>query len=1185
MFFSRSSQACRRCRVRHSTFRLQSEPLEDRQLLACTYDPGLNALTSTGGDQAEFRFNWPEPGVDIVCGGTFMATSNASDFFFADFGSGTSRLVVYDRHNELGQLYSITAGGIHAGRVNLNSTAKSVMYQGVSEILLATEANTTLVSISDPGSHRLDNFPRISLQNYGTLSNNVIVDDSGYSGGDSYRVWEDRVSSTRLGDKVFFNYRQDRQVTILTGSGHDTISLDTFNHRMDTLPRVDLNSGAGLDSLVMYDTGAVANSLFAINATTASKNHILRASWNSSLEFVHLSTGPRDDSVTVGQPNQQLGSMPPVFLDDTGGMDTLRIENGGYIGNDTYFISASQVKLGASLVASYDPDVEQVEVVCGAGDTTVTMDEPTTHRLDNLARVRLFDSAGNDQIIIHDDGYSAGETYRIWDDKFSSGRLADKLFFPRIPGRPWSIYLYTGMGNDVIDMQGTNQRLEFLPAVVVRPGGGNDTLVLNDLNGGGLPNVFRFTEFAAIKNGVGRAYWDDDRTLENIQLFAGPLNDSVTLSRNNAQLGPMPTVKFFGGAGIDTLTMDDSGYTGTETYVLTQDNASVGSLGTVAQYDANVENVELVAGGGNSDITVGTSSQTLVGLPDIRVFGGQGIDRLILDDTNAANAGSYRWNDSEFYTLDGQSLITTIAADIENLELRTGAGNDIVSIVATNNVATIRDYLVSGTSGAKYINVDDTQSPNSAVPVITSTGVGIGAAVVAAGTKTIRFDHTNTVNFYNSVGASVQLAGYNSQHYQLNLFDGAIHGDFNGDGRWTVLDLDALTNRIAGGAVQETEPFDLNLDGVVNLLDRDFWLTEAGTVNLGVGLRYRLGDANLDGVVDGGDFNIWNSHKFTANSLWSRGDFNADGSVDGGDFNIWNSNKFSSALGTRYIIDFSGLPGADGIPGTPDDIPFGPGDFDTRIIDNEYASAGVIFAGMPTPGQIGGGYHPNGTPNTGDNVVLNSWNPTTGIAPASLYFATPQANVTFDLFAYLNASGTSVPVTLRANGSVVGTRLLTNADAIIGGTNPGQLGGRFRIQSSLPFDQLDMGLSQPFGGGYGIDNLNFSPPVISQQLVVGTDQEVAPTSLAILRGHAGGLESWPGSDETDASDRTFVAVVDRAYAITAMSPSAGTQGDSLASANMATGISRRSVPSNRAASADQLFALDGEFWRSGTGLG
>ena len=61
------------------------------------------------------------------------------------------------------------------------------------------------------------------------------------------------------------------------------------------------------------------------------------------------------------------------------------------------------------------------------------------------------------------------------------------------------------------------------------------------------------------------------------------------------------------------------------------------------------------------------------------------------------------------------------------------------------------------------------------------------------------------------------------------------------------------------------------------------------------GNAYLLGDANLDGNVDGADFLQWNDHKFTANSAWTAGDFNADGAVDGVDFLVWNDNKFQSA--------------------------------------------------------------------------------------------------------------------------------------------------------------------------------------------------------------------------------------------------------------------------------------------------
>ncbi len=120
-----------------------------------------------------------------------------------------------------------------------------------------------------------------------------------------------------------------------------------------------------------------------------------------------------------------------------------------------------------------------------------------------------------------------------------------------------------------------------------------------------------------------------------------------------------------------------------------------------------------------------------------------------------------------------------------------------------------------------------------------------------------------------------------------------IDGDFNDDGIYDLVDIDALVAAIA--AVTHDPAFDLTGDGLVNLTDRDAWLAEAGSVNLASGNAYLLGDANLDGFVDGLDFIAWNSHKFTAMAAWSAGDFTADGVVDGLDFIAWNNNKFTSS--------------------------------------------------------------------------------------------------------------------------------------------------------------------------------------------------------------------------------------------------------------------------------------------------
>ncbi|MEM8681247.1 MAG: matrixin family metalloprotease, partial [Planctomycetota bacterium] len=143
----------------------------------------------------------------------------------------------------------------------------------------------------------------------------------------------------------------------------------------------------------------------------------------------------------------------------------------------------------------------------------------------------------------------------------------------------------------------------------------------------------------------------------------------------------------------------------------------------------------------------------------------------------------------------------------------------------------------------------------------------------------------------------VSGAQNNVQMYQLDVAVEAgvaiDPGDFDGNGAYECADVDALVQAIVDG---DNNPFfDLTGEDVVNSGDLMEWLALAGAANLDSGNPYLLGDANLDGVVDGADFLLWNDSKFTNTAAWCSGDFNASGTVDGSDYVLWNNNKFTSA--------------------------------------------------------------------------------------------------------------------------------------------------------------------------------------------------------------------------------------------------------------------------------------------------
>ena len=120
--------------------------------------------------------------------------------------------------------------------------------------------------------------------------------------------------------------------------------------------------------------------------------------------------------------------------------------------------------------------------------------------------------------------------------------------------------------------------------------------------------------------------------------------------------------------------------------------------------------------------------------------------------------------------------------------------------------------------------------------------------------------------------------------------------DFDGNGACEIADLDALL--YDGQAQQILDPYDLNSDGVVNLMDRDEWYTSASAEN---GVELVPGDTNLDGMVVASDLNdLGTNWQRTDATSVAQGDFNGDGLVAAADLNdiglFWQHGVAASAV-------------------------------------------------------------------------------------------------------------------------------------------------------------------------------------------------------------------------------------------------------------------------------------------------
>ena len=104
-------------------------------------------------------------------------------------------------------------------------------------------------------------------------------------------------------------------------------------------------------------------------------------------------------------------------------------------------------------------------------------------------------------------------------------------------------------------------------------------------------------------------------------------------------------------------------------------------------------------------------------------------------------------------------------------------------------------------------------------------------------------------------------------------------GDLNGDGKLGAEDIDLLNVEIR--RLTNDPRMDLNGDGMVDPLDRDYWISDSE------GAYTYYGDSNLDGEFNSGDFvDVFQAGRYETRTTagWSQGDWNGDAVFDSSDF-------------------------------------------------------------------------------------------------------------------------------------------------------------------------------------------------------------------------------------------------------------------------------------------------------------
>jgi hypothetical protein len=262
------------------------------------------------------------------------------------------------------------------------------------------------------------------------------------------------------------------------------------------------------------------------------------------------------------------------------------------------------------------------------------------------------------------------------------------------------------------------------------------------------------------------------------------------------------------------------------------------------------------------------------------------------------------------YTLAGGTLTTTSLQILGGNSNALNITGGVASAVSTSNNQSINQ--TGGTSSLGNV------SGSGGIFVGNFAGTAAAMSVASIQQESVFINSTGTVSILNNSTASNQvnaltilpggrldlgnnrlIINYAGGGDPISTIRSYLISGYNG-GTWTGAGIDS--SAAAANSGKYGIGYADGADGVV-----------AGLSSGQIEIMYTLlGDANLDGKVNGSDFAILASNFNKAVSGWDQGDFNYDGKVNGADFSVLAAN-FNQGIGPGAIAALDQFALANGL--------------------------------------------------------------------------------------------------------------------------------------------------------------------------------------------------------------------------------------------------------------------------------